>query len=317
MALAAFDILLEGVGQEESPTSLNPAVSKAVIGVDRLLDNASRALYGYLVDPEIDVRRCEAPGRYEVDLGFLPNIGMARRAQLAGIPRYMEPSPLEVLKALGWVEQAPAEEPDDSADLEERVHGLFPLLDALGGRPIDRLYLVGDQVDFECGDNVYHASYGAYRLLRHKAVREAVALIGEALRSPEIHGLKVFDRASGKLLMRQAPEQTGCLAMVPDEPAVLVDEVRTMALALKNPVFRTRKGWVFSDGAQELTASMADPEFVRLIDNGVFHLKGGDILVANVRIRTVQDDQGLHTTFEVLKVVDHRKPGRHLPMPGI
>lgn len=206
---------------------------------------------------------------------------------------------------------------DDSADLEERVAGLFPLLDALGGRPIDRLYLVGDQVDFECGDNVYHASYGAYCLLRHIGVRQSVALIAEALRQPHMRGFKVMDRASGDVLGSQLPSQALSLAIPEQTQAVLVDEVRTMALALKSPVFRNRNGWVFSDGAQELNAVMADPEFLRIIDNGVFHLKGGDILVANVRVRTVQNAQGLHTTFEVLKVVDHRKPGRHLPMPGI
>ena len=60
MALTSFDLTLEGT-LHEGTTSEDSAVARAIIGVDELLTSAARALYGYLGDPEVDVRRKEAP----------------------------------------------------------------------------------------------------------------------------------------------------------------------------------------------------------------------------------------------------------------
>ena len=83
MTLAVFDIEYEGLRRRET-TSGNPAVRESVIGLDAMLTNAGRALFGYLVEPEVDVRATDEVGCLEVDLGFNANYGMARRASLAG-----------------------------------------------------------------------------------------------------------------------------------------------------------------------------------------------------------------------------------------
>lgn len=36
-----------------------------------------------------------------------------------------------------------------------------------------------------------------------------------------------------------------------------------------------------------------------------------------MHVTTVQTPEGLKSTYDIVRVVDHRKPGRHLPMPGI
>ena len=108
MSLAAFDLTLEGA-LHQGTTSEDSAVSKTIIGMDRLLTNATRALYGYLVDPEVDVRRKDKAGAYEIDLGFRSNFGMARRAWLSGQSRYENPQPAAVMRALGWYQKDLAE----------------------------------------------------------------------------------------------------------------------------------------------------------------------------------------------------------------
>lgn len=165
MSLAAFDLTLEGA-LHQGTTSEDSAVSRTIIGMDRLLTNATRALYGYLVDPEVDVRRKDKAGAYEIDLGFRSNFGMARRAWLSGQSRYENPQPAAVMRALGWYQKDLAE--PGEAEVEEGTQtGLVPLLLAMDGREPDRIDLVGDKVDIEAGDQLWHITNDAYRLWRH------------------------------------------------------------------------------------------------------------------------------------------------------
>ena len=94
--------------------------------MDRLLTNATRALYGYLVDPVLDVRRKDKAGAYEIDLGFRSNFVLARRAWRSGQSRYENPQPAAVMRALGWYQKDLAE--PGEAEVEEGTQtGLVPL----------------------------------------------------------------------------------------------------------------------------------------------------------------------------------------------
>ena len=314
MALTSFDLILEGK-LHAAATSEDSAAARAIIGVDKLLTSASRALYGYLVDPEVDVRRKEASGAYEIDLSFRSNVGMARRANLSGVFRYEKPEPAIVMKALGWSTGTSAEV--EASDEEGLMRGVIPLLLAVAGRRIDRLYLVGGMVDIEVGDTLYHITHEAYRLLRHLGVRQGLSDIAAALRSPEVSRIIVAERRTGREIMRLLPQHFEALRLPDIHDEVLCDETRTMALSLASPVFRNDQCWTFSDGCQTIRASMKDADFLRIVDNGVFALKPGEILVVKMHVVTVETPTGLSSTYEIVCVLDHRKPGRHIPMPGV
>jgi len=315
VALTSFDLTLQG-SLHAATTSEDSAVARAIIGVDGLLTSAARALYGYLGDPEVDVRRKEAPGAYEIDLGFRSNFGMARRAGLAGVPRYVHPDPATVMRALGWFVKDLAEPAE--ADVEEgTMAGLVPFLIAVAGRRFDRLYLVGDTVDVEVGDDLYHITNDAYRLLRHLGVRQGLSDIASALKSSEVSRIVISDRATGEAIMTLLPQHFEALRMPEVKEELLYDETRTMALSLAAPVFCNDRFWTFSDGCQTIRAEMKDADFLRVIDNGVFALKPGEILVVKMHVVTTETPTGLVSTYEIVHVLDHRKPSRHIPMPGV
>ena len=315
VALTSFDLILEGT-LRTGTTSEDGAVARAIIGVDRLLTNAARALYGYLGDPEVDVRRKETPGAYEIDLGFRSNFGMARRAHLSGVSRYEKPDPAVVMRALGWYAQDLAE-PTEAEQEEGTMRGLVPFLIAVAGRRFDRLYLVGDMVDVEVGDDAYHITNDAYRLLRHLEVRRGLADIASALKGSEVSRILIVDRATGNPIMTLLPQHFEALRMPEVREELLYDETRTMALSLAAPVFCNDRCWTFTDGCQTIRAQMKDAAFLRIIDNGVFALKPGEILVVKMHVVTVETPTGLVSTYEIVNVLDHRKPNRHIPMPGV
>ena len=102
MTLAVFNLEFRGLPHREA-TSANPAVAHAVIGIDTLLTQASKVLFGRVVEPEIDVRAGDGTGDFEVDLGFRVDAGKAHCAALAGESFYADPQPDVVLRALGFV----------------------------------------------------------------------------------------------------------------------------------------------------------------------------------------------------------------------
>ena len=100
--IAAFDIAFAGAQKVETTTTNQP-LAQAIIGVDQLLTMGSRALYGYLIDPEVDVRRDPSLTAYSVDLGFRKNFGMARRAQLAGVAEFNQSAGIFCRRGSGLV----------------------------------------------------------------------------------------------------------------------------------------------------------------------------------------------------------------------
>ena len=316
VTLAVFDIEYEGLRRRET-TSGNPALRESVIGLDAMLTNAGRALFGYLVEPEVDVRAAEDVGCFEVDLGFNSNYGMARRASLAGVEQYIDPQPAVVMQALGL-------RPSDLADESEAerpegwVEGLIPFLLQLNGRHIDRVFLTGDQVDVEVGDELFHIPVNTYRVMRHIGVRKGLQHLVNAIADPDISRIVFYERGTREAILELGAGDIAALALIEDFEVPLVDEVRTMALALASPVFRNDDYWTFTDGLQTIHAQMRDEEFLHTIDSGVFGLRPGEILIVNMHVTTVQSvSEGLRSTYDIIRGIDHRKPGKHILIPGI
>ncbi len=303
--IAAFDIAFAGAQKVETTTTNQP-LAQAIIGVDQLLTMGSRALYGYLIDPEVDVRRDPSLTAYSVDLGFRKNFGMARRAQRAGVAEFINPPESSVGEALGWLETE-----------NTSLLGLFQLLKQIAGRRIDAVTLKDETVLITCGRDTYEVSTHTYKLFRHLGVREAVEQLAGVFKNPEVQAIEIRNRATGNVTVKLAREDADFYAVPKEEEVVLVDDIHTRALMLPTSNFRDDQIWTFFDGEQTIRARMADKDFLRIIDNGVFRLNADDILIVNLHVKTVQTPAGLVSDYEVIRVLDHRKPGKHIPIPGV
>lgn len=315
MALAVFDVSFKGL-LRSGATSEDLSVSESVVGIDTILTASAMELYGRLVEAEIDVRRNPGSDLFEVDYGFGINLGMARRAALSGNALLMNPQPMIVLDALGLRKHDLAD-PQQSDEEDGTLPGLFQLLIALGGREIDRVDLLGDVVDINCGRDVFHMSYTTYRLLRNRGVRRAISAFGDALKNTKLQRIVFTSRTTGEVIVELDSRHILSLAMPEEKDVLLIDEVRTMALSLAGPVAGADDTWTFSTGSQMINIRMLDANFQALVDNGVFSLYPGDILIANVRIVARQTAEGLTSEYTILKGVDMRWPNRHIALPGV
>ena len=302
--IEVFDIAFDGV-QNARPTTTNKAVSEGIIGTDSMLSAATSAIYGHLVEPEIDIRRQPDGTTYSIDLGFRRNFGMARRAQLSGVPALMDPSAEVVVAALGW-------KPCKSGRI-----GLFQLLAALKGRPLEEVSLKEECVLIEAGGESYEVDIATYQLMRHAATREAIDQMVSAFEDPAVSKIEIRARGADKPVIEIERKDAASFAMPAVQEVVLVDEIHRQALQLPNSTFRDDQIWTFFDGEQTIRARMEDADFLRVIDHGVFRLNAGDIPVVNMHVCTKQTPSGLVSDYEVVRVLDVRKPGKHVLVPGV
>ena len=148
-------------------------------------------------------------------------------------------------------------------------------------------------------------------------MREAVEQLAGVFKNPEVQAIEIRNRATGNVTVKLAREDADFYAVPKEEEVVLVDDIHTRALMLPTSNFRDDQIWTFFDGEQTIRARMADKDFLRIIDNGVFRLNADDILIVNLHVKTVQTPAGLVSDYEVIRVLDDRKPGKHIPIPGV
>ena len=312
MTLAVFNLEFRGLPHREA-TSANPAVAHAVIGIDTLLTQASKVLFGRVVEPEIDVRAGDGTGDFEVDLGFRVDAGKAHCAALAGESFYADPQPDVVLRALGFV--AINRTPEELAALPEGwCDGLVALMLRLGGRQPEKIYLTGKNVDIDVGhEERYVVDKATYELFKNRKVRAGLKALVDALADNEI-----AERDAQEPVFVLQPGHINAFSVGEPQEVLLLEKVRTMALTLQAPIFRNAQAWFFNNGLQHIQATMGDKDFLSLIDSGIFDLQSGDVLVANVRVRTLhRRDVGLVSTYEVVGVLDIRRANTDILMPGI
>lgn len=317
MTLAVFNLEFRGLPHREA-TSANPAVAHAVIGIDTLLTQASKVLFGRVVEPEIDVRAGDGTGDFEVDLGFRVDAGKAHCAALAGESFYADPQPGVVLRALGFV--AINRTPEELAALPEGwCDGLVALMLRLGGRQPEKIYLTGKNVDVDVGhEERYVVDKATYELFKNRKVRAGLKALVDALADNEIAEINVSERDAQEPVFVLQPGHINAFSVGEPQEVLLLEKVRTMALTLQAPIFRNAQAWFFNNGLQHIQATMGDKDFLSLIDSGIFDLQSGDVLVANVRVRTLhRRDVGLVSTYEVVGVLDIRRANTDILMPGI
>ena len=312
MTLAVFNLEFRGLPHREA-TSANPAVAHAVIGIDTLLTQASKVLFGRVVEPEIDVRAGDGTGE-----GFRVDAGKAHCAALAGESFYADPQPDVVLRALGFV--AINRTPEELAALSEGwCDGLVALMLRLGGRQPEKIYLTGKNVDIDVGhEERYVVDKATYELFKNRKVRAGLKALVDALADNEIAEINVSERDAQEPVFVLQPGHINAFSVGEPQEVLLLEKVRTMALTLQAPIFRNAQAWFFNNGLQHIQATMGDKDFLSLIDSGIFDLQSGDVLVANVRVRTLhRRDVGLVSTYEVVGVLDIRRANTDILMPGI
>lgn len=94
-----------------------------------------------------------------------------------------------------------------------------------------------------------------------------------------------------------------------DPPAAeaepLGEDELTMVVSIAAVAFKEKNKWRVSDGMGTVWATMEDEEFLSRVDRGLEAFRKGDMLRCRVRMTQSRDDEGLHTEFTILEVLEH------------
>lgn len=101
----------------------------------------------------------------------------------------------------------------------------------------------------------------------------------------------------------------------PDEQ-VLLDEERTMLVAIASVVFTEGNKWRFSDGEITFFAAIEDEQFLDRVDKGIEVFRKGDILRCRARITQSKRNGALHSDYRILEVIEHIPSGEQLLLEG-
>lgn len=195
------------------------------------------------------------------------------------------------------------------------VSSLIWLVKKLKGRNPERIERQpNDVMRLIIGDEHYDVPNEILRLFQDIAVRDAMQkVVQEPLFKS---GIDTFSVKKEGVLIQSVPKTEAEYFSKPSLPdETLVDAIRRSAFSIVSLTFKEDNKWRLFDGNTQISATIADEDFIRRVDNNQVSFSKGDILLCDVRITQRRTSDGLKSDYVVEHVVEHRPATRQLPLP--
>lgn len=292
MSHARFSVRYDGPALADHMMDVRD-LAPTLLAVGELFDAANAALNGDLTAIRVNVRAHE-PGCFTIDLDVVQSWLRQGVALLSG------------------------ENVTAAVNLKELLLipsvGLIWLLRRTRGRKPDRVErLSSDTVRLTFGTETFDVPLKLLRLYQDIAVRGAVERVVQQPLSREGYQSVEFAE-QGTLLVRVEKEEAFAFIAPHLEDTLIVDDVRRAAFSIISLAFKEDNKWRLHDGQNPISATIADTDFLRRVDENLISFAKGDILVCEVRTKQSQTAKGLHTEHVVERVIEHRPAPRQLQL---
>jgi hypothetical protein len=142
----------------------------------------------------------------------------------------------------------------------------------------------------------------AWDLYGNVEVRKKTRKVIEPLSKPGVESVvfEVDEQVTVRLDAADAP----AFELPASLPEPLGENELELVLSIVSVAFKDDNKWRLSDGQQTFFAIIHDEAFLQRVAQGE-PFRSGDMLRCSLRIVQTKDDEGLHTEYEVLEVLDH------------
>ena len=272
-------------------------LAPALLGVGELFDAANLALNGDTTKISVNVKAV-APGCFAIDLEVVQSIVQQGIALLTGD---------EIAAAL---------------TLKELLFGgafsalgIVQFLKILKGRKPEKIERISESMmRITIDGQTYDVPLKLLRLYQDLAVRTAFERVVE--KPLDIYGIEQFKVIeNGQEVVKVEKPEAGYFHTPEIEDQILIDDIRNAAFSIVSLAFKEENKWRLHDGQNQISATIADEDFLRRVDRNLIRFSKGDVLVCEVRVLQKQTAKGLTTEHIVERVIEHRPAARQLDLP--
>jgi hypothetical protein len=191
--------------------------------------------------------------------------------------------------------------------------GLFYLIKFLRGKNPDKIEDIGaGQVKITFGHETIIIPIELLRLYRDVQVRKAVEQLVEGPLSKEgIDTFRILDAKKVSVQEVSKSEATYFVAPIPSDSVLLTQNIKS-AFSIVSLAFKEDNKWRLYDGNNQISAIIADEDFLSRVDKSQIRFAKGDVLICEVIVEQIQTSAGLRTNYTVTKVIEHRPALRQL-----
>lgn len=300
MSKASFTIAYDGPALRDHSMDVR-TLAPALMGFGQLIDATNAVLHKDSSQTKIHVKALEAGSfqvSFEVLQGFYEQV----------VSLFSGPEASAAANLLGIL----------GFSVKDGVIGagisVIFLIKWLRGRNPDNVKdLGGNMVRLQFGQESYDIPLDTLRVLQSVPVRDALQkIIVDPLKQEGIEVFEVRERGQTVVSVNRAEAVWFSKPELPDE--VLIDVRRRGAFTILSLAFKEDNKWRLYDGANTISATIADEDFIRRVDASEASFSKGDVLICDVHLVQKRTDSGLKSEYTVERVIEHIPGVRQIPL---
>ncbi len=296
-----FVYVLEGAVDGVDIFTLAPTL----LHLGQLINDSNNALNPAIQKVGVNVRPFR-PGSFVVDIDVFRSAGdfaqgLLMTAGLVGVP--------EILKALGLI----ADTGTSLIDLLKALRGKTPTVEQV--KPNEY------RITADNGSTALTINGNVHQLFMSPAIADNMKKIYETpMQSPGVSGVRTFlkgqESETQVLVTRQEAAEIQVPPVVEAPPT---DHAVSESTVFLNPSKVSVEGeggqWWFRRGGLKLTATIRDPDFLRLCKDGDVRMHHTDLLQVVLRETQTVRNTKVVSVYEIVKVLKYRRADEQMELP--